>query len=312
MAGVTGYGVYRVLKARIDFGHGGEGGKVFAYALYDGRDVKLFHCRSVEGEGDSPHGIKSSWKDFTSFIDGAFGQPMRPDIATMVSDLAQVLQEVGVFDLKEDNLTKLRYMEKVFSNRAAQIYDGQCVAFLKIEGLTSMEAGELMEKFPKQKVESEDSEGGQEVDLPLPDGMRQKKVLPKLVFSCSTVLDPVKGVPASDVRPGDLVTVSIPEDSPLYGTMKAQSDQEGRVFDGKVDLILTSVSESDTDRLVLEFDLTDGVLAVAMAQKTLRIKALVAGSGEEKRFLALSPVQFAVVGASFFLLAIILLFVLKR
>ncbi len=311
MAGATGYGVYRVLKARVDFGHGGEGGKFFAYVLYDNRDVKLFHCRMVEGEAQPSHGIKSSWKDFTAFIDETLGQPMNPEIATMGSDLAQVLQEVGVFDLKEDNLTKVRYLEKVFSNRGAQIYDGQCVAFLKIEGLTSLEANELLEKFPKPKTESAESDDNETPELPLAEGMRQKKILPKLVFSCSTVLDPVRGVPASDISPGDLVTLTIPEDSPLYGTMKTQSEQEGRPFDGKIDLILTTVSESDTDRLVLEFDLSDGVMAVAMTQKSMRIKALTAGTGEEKRFLSLSPSQLAIVGVSFFLLAILLLFVLR-
>lgn len=311
MAGTTGYGVYRILKARVDMGHGGDSGKFFAYVLYDNREVRIFHSRLIDGQTEVSHGIKSPWRDFTSFVDGGLGEPLSPDIAVMSSDLAEVIQEVGVFDLKEDNLTKLRYMEKVFSNRAAQIYDGPCVAFLKIEGITSLEAEELRERFPAPKApDSEDGVDG-DSELPLPEGMTRKKILPKLVFSCSAVLDPVRGIPASEVQIGDLVTVAIPEDSPLYGTMRSQSDQEGRPFDGKVDLILTALSESDSDRLILEFELSDDVVAVVMAQKSLRIKALAAGQGEVKSFLSLTPPQLAFVGVTFLILIAMFLFVIR-
>lgn len=310
MAGATGYGVYRILKARVDMGHGGDGGKFFAYVLYDNKEVKLFHSRFMDGQAEVSHGIKSPWRDFIAFVDGGLGEPINPEIAVMTSDLSVVLQEVGVFDLKEDNLTKLRYLEKVFSNRTAQIYDGNCIAFLKIEGITSLEADELRERFPAPKPQPEES-ADEYTDPSLPEGIARKKILPKLVFSCSAVLDPVRGVPASDVHIGDLITVAIPEDSPLYGTMKSQSDQEGRPFDGKVDLILTALSESDSDRLILEFELSDDVVAVVMAQKSLRIKALAAGQDETKGFLSLSPLQLVLVGLSFLALIAMLLFVLR-
>lgn len=313
MAGTTGYGVYRILKARVDMGHGGDGGKFFAYVLYDNREVKIFHSRLIDGQTEVLHGIKAPWRDFISFVDGGLGEPVNPDIAVMASDLSEVLQEVGVFDLKEDNLTKVRYLEKVFSNRAAQIYDGPCIAFLKIEGITSLEADELKERFPAPKAPQENGTEGADgaAELPLSDGMTKKKILPKLVFSCSAVLDPVRGIPASDIRIGDLVTVAIPEDSPLYGTMRAQSDQEGRPFDGKVDLLLTALSESDSDRLILEFDLSDDVVAVIMAQKSLRIKALSAGQSEVKGFLSLTPPQLVLVGGAFLVLIAMLLFVIR-
>ncbi len=311
MAGATGYGVYRILKARVDMGHGGEGGKFFSYVLYDNKEVRIFHSRFIDGQTEVSHGIKSPWRDFIAFVDGGLGEPLNPEIAVMTSDLSEVLQDVGVFDLKEDNLTKIRYLEKVFSNRAAQIYDGNCIAFLKIEGITSLEADELKERFPKPKIVSEDEVEAEGGELPLPEGMAKKRILPKLVLSCSAVLDPVRGIPASDVRSGDLVTVAIPEDSPLYGTMKAQSDQEGRPFDGKVDLVLTSVSDSDSDRLILEFELSEDVVAVVMAQKSLRIKALAAGQDETKGFLSLSPLQLVLVGGSLLALVAMLLFVIR-
>lgn len=312
MAGATGYGVYRILKARIDIGHGGYGGKIFAYVLYDSREIKLFHYGLLDGEMEIPHGIKAPWRDFSSFVDGGLGLSVNPELAAMASDLSQVLQEVGLFDLKEENMTKTRYLEKVFSSRAAQVHDDQCVAFLKIEGMTSLEAEELMERFASPKAPSEEGSDENEGEQPLTESVTRKKVPSKLVFSCSAVLDPVRGVPVSDVRPGDLITVAIPEDSPLYRTMKDQAKQEGQPFDGKVDLILSTLSESDSERLILEFDLGDGVTVVLIAQKTLRIKALTASTGEAKRFLSLSPFQLVIVGISFFLLIILLLLIIRR
>ncbi len=314
MAGSTGYGIYRILKARVDLGHGGEDGKIVMYALYDNREVRLFHFRLVDGEIDVHQGIKANWRIFTGLVDGAYGQPVDPELGQMASDLEDILQEVGVYDLKEENMTKIRYMEKVFASRGTQLGRGDAVAFLKIEGITALEADELMDRFPEPPSDSEGDSGDEEDREGLPalgEEMRSRKVLPKLVLSCSAVLDPVRGIPASDVRPGDLITISVPEDSPLYGTMKVRNQEEGHSFDGKIDVVLSGVSESDSERLILEFDLGDNVMAVVMAQKTLRIKALTSVPEKSGIFSSLSPMQMALAAGALALMVLVLFFVVN-
>lgn len=316
MAGSSGYGVFRILKARVDLGHGGEDGKIVMYALYDNKDVRLFHFRHVDGEIGAHQGIKAPWRPFTDFVDEARDQPVDPQLSRMAQDLEGVLRDAGIYDLKETNITKIRYMEKVFSGRITQLGRGEAVVFIKIEGITALEANELMDRFPAPPSESDEEGPDREEKKELPthglgETAEPVKTLPKLVFSCAAVLDPVRGTPASEVRPGDLITIGIPEDSPLYGTMKTRSQEEGRAFDGKIDVILTGVSESDSERLILEFDLGDNVMAVVMAQKSLRIKTLSALPEGRGVLAALSPVQMALAAGALILMMAVLFLLLR-
>ncbi|EFC91191.1 hypothetical protein Dpep_1165 [Dethiosulfovibrio peptidovorans DSM 11002] len=286
MADSRGYGIYRILKGRIDVGHGGESGRIFFYALYGKGKVKICHAKEVSNDGEEPPkgGIKAGWKDFSAFVDGGCPDP------SLSSGIGALFQDSGVDDVKEENLAKLRYIEKMFGTWAAQIRGEECAAFVKVEGMTTSEADELLSRFPEEEEDEDQGDNAPEAAASLGDTPIQRK-LPKLIFTCFTRLDPVNGVAASDVSPGDLVTITIPEDSPLFGTMKGQNES----FDGSLSVPLSSVEESDSDRLLLEFELGDGVMAVAMTQKSLRIKAV--RVEEEKSLFAVgSPAFIALVG----------------
>ena len=287
MAESRGYGVYRILKGRVDIGHGGESGRIFFYALYGKGKVKLCHAREMNHDGEEPPkgGIKAGWRDFSSFVDdGAVD-------SSLSSGIGSLFRDSGVDDVKEENLAKIRYIEKMFGTWAAQVREEGCSAFVKIEGMTTLEADELLSRFPEEEEnEGQGNDDASEAILS-PDGGPTHKTLPKLIFTCFTRLDPVNGVAASEVSPGDLVSITIPEDSPLFGTMKSQNES----FDGSLSVPLSSVEESDSDRLLLEFELGDGVMAVAMTQKSLRIKAV--RVEEEKSLFAVgSPAFIALVG----------------
>lgn len=298
-----GYGIYRILKARIDLGHGGESGRVFFYALYGKGEVRLCHARFLDaGSEAAPRGgIKCGWREFSSFIDETGNDP------SLSSGIKTLFEDSGVDDVKEDNLAKLRYLEKMFGSWADQSHEEECAAFVKIEGMTTLEAEELLSRFPEEQAAEEEDEDSSEEEALSGDLPVQRK-LPKLIFTCFTRLDPVHGVPASEVNPGDMVTISIPEDSPLYGTMKSQ--RVDGVFDGNINATLSSVEESDSERLLLEFELGEGVMAVAMVQKSLRIKA-VKLEPEKSPFAVGSPKFMVLVGGCCALLLALVAYLLS-
>lgn len=100
MSGSSGYGIYRILKTRIDLGLGGEDGKIVLYALYDNNEIKIFHFRSVDGEIGVHQGIKAPWRDFVNFVDGGQGEAL-PQVLQMVQDMEGILKDSGFYDLKE-------------------------------------------------------------------------------------------------------------------------------------------------------------------------------------------------------------------
>ncbi|MCF4152335.1 hypothetical protein L2W58_11050 [Dethiosulfovibrio sp. F2B] len=324
------YVMYKLLKVKIDMGHGGAEGRVLAYVLFDNKGIRLCHGRMTEPDGeDLPHGIKSKWREFCSFVDEAWpGEveaeedensedgtddsevheivPEELEFSVMIKELRKSLDEAGVYDLTEDNLTKIRYVEKIFHKVAGLIHTGDRFVFLKIESLSHLEGEELMSAFPEERIEDEpwrsESSGG--------SSGGGGKELPKAVFSCSVMLDPVAGVAASELKPGQGVWLDIPGDSLLYSIAKFQ---QGPSFQGHIVGEVLSVEQSDTERLMILFKLSDELRAVSIVQQSLKAKRA-ADKDRERNFSfpELTKEQgLALAGVAFFMVVLSLLLFLR-
>jgi hypothetical protein len=324
------YVMYKLLKVKIDMGHGGSEGRILVYVLFDNKGIRLCHGRLTEpDEEDMPHGIKSKWREFCSFVDeawsgeieaeddeksedGADGTevheivPEELEFSVMLKELRKSLDEAGVYDLSEGNLAKIRYVEKIFHKVAGLIYTGDRFVFLKIETLSHLEGEELMSAFPEEREKNEPWRPGSSGSSSGGDG----KDLPKAVFSCSVLLDPVAGVAAAELKPGQNVWLDIPEDSLLYSIAKFQ---QGASFQGQIIGEVMSVEQSDTERIMILFKLSDELRAVSIVQQSLKVKR--AADKEIERvfpFPELTKEQgLALAGVAFFLVVLLLLLILR-
>ncbi|SMG14665.1 hypothetical protein [Dethiosulfovibrio salsuginis] len=306
MAVARGLGVYRLIKARMDFVQGGDLTKVFWYSLLDAGSIRLFHGRGVaKDENDLPHGIKTPWRDFCAFIDNAripFPVPPSRKAAEseaedvdllaidgsgelaladreepeevslssevlMLMELKKNLEDSGIYDVKEENLTKIRYLEEAFARIGGGFNEEGCVAFIKVESLSTMEAEELMNRFPEESAR-EDFWSNRK----LGDSEKKKsKSAPKAVFPCFAVVAPIGGIPAVELSPGDTVSLAVPPESLLYSIVKYQ---RGGAFSGDMDVVLSSVRPGGSERIILEFVLSEELAAVAVVQSNLRVRAV--------------------------------------
>lgn len=335
-----GLGVYRLIKARMDFIKGGSLTKVLWYSLLDAGATRLFHGRKVGSNGiDLVHGIKTPWRDFCAFIDndrisfplsqsekrdneppdaeaavliGLDGvetvahpeQEPPPEEIFMLQELKRTLEESGIYDVKEENLTKIRYLEEAFARVGGSFNEEGCVAFIKVESLSSMEAEELMNRFPDESAREDfwstrKSEGGDK---------KKPRSAPKAVFPCFAVVAPIGGIPASDLSPGDTVSLAVPPESLLFSIVKYQ---KGGSFSGDMDVVLSSVRPGGSERIILEFILSDELAAVAVVQSNLRVRAVkgnrpVRGSGSVEMSPAMQQ-GFAVTAIALVALIFILL-----
>ena len=339
MSVARGLGVYRLIKARMDFVKGGSLTKVFWYSLLDAGAIRLFHGRKVEANDDLNHGIKTPWRDFCAFIDnnripfplsksekddselseidvaasvgidevdgtGDLEQEPTPQEIFLLQEIKRTLEDSGIYDVKEENLTKIRYLEEAFARVGGSFNEEGCVAFIKVESLSSIEAEELMNRFPDESAR-EDFWSNRKPE----SGDRKKpKSAPKAVFPCFAVVSPIGGIPASDLSPGDTVSLAVPPESLLFSIVKYQ---RGGSFSGDMDVVLSSVRPGGSERIILEFVLSEELVAVAVVQSNLRVRAVkgnrsVKGSGS----VEISPAMqqgFAVTAVALVVLIFILL-----
>lgn len=352
MSATRGFGVYNLMKVRMDLGKNGAGGKVFAYCVLDPGSIRLFHGRFFK-EDSPPRGIKTFWRDFCSFVDadlvplperpapedapGAVAvaeAPELPDAAntpdsdqdevspvapvdgaveeekpvpmevSLLQSLRQTLEDSGIYDVREENLSKVRHLEEAFARVGVSFDKDGCVAFLKVEGLSTLEAEELLSCFPEESAKEDfwvPKRGGAK-------GNKEVREIPRAVFPCHAVVAPVGGVPASELLPGDMVTISIPKDSLLYSIVKFQ---RGGGFSGNLDIPLETVKPGEGERIILEFNLSDEISAVAVVQSNLRIRAVRGDRAGHRGSHRMSPaMQQGFIFGSIGLIALIALLIL--
>ncbi len=314
---------YRLLKVQVDLGHGGCEGQFFAYVLYDERGIRLCHGRCTEpGASSCLHGgIKAAWRDFSVFVDedavvgGKQPEPSESgasqddqsdaDIFYLtMQELRRLLDDAGLYDLSGGNFTKLRYIEKIFLKASAMLHSGDRFAFIKIDSLSDLEADEIMSSYPEERAANEPwrVRSNETVEA-------EERELPKAVFSCSVLLDPVKGLPASELKPGDRVWLDIPQESLLFSIAKFR---QGESFQGILEGEVVSSEPSETDRLLLLFSLSDEFRAVAVVKKNLKVKMGARDERKQRFSLPKLPVemQFIVFGVVFFVLVLLVFFLM--
>lgn len=357
LSATKGFGVYHLVKARIDLGRNGESGKFLVYCVLDPGSVRLFHGRLSKGDS-LPRGIKTFWRDFCSYIDaepvqlpvksapkehsGTAAQAPPPEAAdldapkdevpapeipddgdqtcngeappaeeeplsmevSLLQSLRQTLEDSGIYDIREENISKTRRLEEAFAKVGMSFDPEGCVAFLKVEGLSTLEAEELLSCYPDESAKE---------DFWVPrrgDSGRSREVreIPKAVFPCHASVSPVSGIPASELLPGDMVTVNVPMDSLLYSILKFQ---RGGSFSGDLDIPLETVKPGEGDRVILEFSLSDDISAVAVVQGSLRVRAVRGqGTGCGKQWWMSQTIQQALIFGSIGLAALMILFIL--
>lgn len=314
MSVTRGFGVYRVIKASMDFVNNGSLDKLLWYSLLDIDSIRIFHGRLLKGDkSDLPQGVKASWRDFCSFVDDDLilvpPQESAPEVQTeadgqasvdedkapvedesastpveilFLKELRGALENCGIYDIKEENLAKLRCLEESFATIGGSFYGDGCFAFIRVENLSTMEAEELLDLFPEESakedlwsnVKAEDNE------------KKESKSAPKAVFPCFAVVAPIGGIPALELFPGDTVSLAVPSDSLLYSIVKYQ---RGGDFSGEMNVTLSSVKQGGGERLLLEFILSDELSAVAVVQSNLRVRAVKGVRSKPSNRVEISP-----------------------
>lgn len=342
MSAARGLGLFRIIKVRMDLVSDGYAYKLFWYSLLDAGSVRIFHGRMAEeGGNDLPHGVKTAWRDFCSFVDyrrivfpprnvepmleGQQDDPLTDlssiseiDYPTevenplsreklLLQELKRTLEESGIYDINDKNLSKLRHLEETFSRVGATFYSQGCVSFVKVEPLSSLEAEELLNYFPEESAKEDFWANRKSEDT----GKSRSRVPPKAVFPCFAVVSPIGGIPASDLSPGDTVSLSVPQDSLLYSIVKYQ---KGGDFSGEMDLQLSSVRPGGSERVILEFVLSSELEAVAVVQSNLRIRAVKGSRPLSSHSIEISPAMtqgFIVTAAALVILILFLLLFVK-
>ncbi len=345
MSTARGFGVYRVIKVRMDLVQDGSIDKLLLYSLLDAGSIRIFHGRMAgEDENNLPHGVKTAWRDFCSFVDydripfpldEGEAQPQSPasppeeeQVSTseeqegdpsidyqeqvmapipkeilLLQELRRVLDECGIYDIREENLSKLRHLEESFARVGETLYSQRAVAFLKVEPLSSLDAEDLLKQFPEESAKEDFWANRKSEDT----GKSRSKVPPKAVFPCFAVVSPIGGIPASDLAPGDTVSLAVPQDSLLYSIVKYQ---KGGAFSGEMDIVLSSVKPAGNERVALEFVLSSELEVVAVVQSNLRIRAVKGSRPISPRPMEISPAMkqgFIVTAVALVALILILL-----
>lgn len=307
------------------------------YCVLDPGSIRLFHGR-FSGKDSLPKGIKTFWRDFCAFVDAKPVQlPAKPKSdgdsepvpqaeaetevesgskeskspaskplpmeVSLLQSLRDALDESGIYDIREENISKTRRLEEDFIRIGSSFNQEGCVAFLKVEGLSTLEAEELLSRFPEESAKE---------DFWVPESgsssaPREVREIPKAVFPCHASVSPVTGIAASDLLPGDLVTVNVPKDSLLYSIVKFQ---RGGSFSGDLEIPLETVKQGEGDRVILEFNLSDDISAVAVVQGSLRVRALRGQGAVRKPWWTYPSAQQALIFGSIGLMALMVLFIL--
>lgn len=226
-----------------------------------------------------------------------------PKEILLLQELKRVLDESGIYDIREDNISKLRRLEESFARVGEALYSQEAVTFLKVESLSSLDAEDLLKQFPAESAKEDFWANRKSEDT----GKSRSKVPPKAVFPCFAVVSPIGGIPASDLAPGDTVSLAVPQDSLLYSIVKYQ---KGGAFSGEMDVILSSVKPGGNERVVLEFVLSSELEAVAVVQSNLRVRAVKGSRPLSHRSMEISPAMkqgFIVTAAALVALILILL-----
>jgi hypothetical protein len=205
----------------------------------------------------------------------------------------------------EKNLNDAKALEHKITYFFMSAMSLNVISFLE---LTPMSQSELYLTIPSLKRKEEpdigedQSEWAEEAENGEPRGFSPTDV----AVSCDPVLDPVTGVPVSELSVGDTICCKLREDSVFFGLMlKASPD-----FNGTVSGDVTSVHVNEIGSAVVSLKLSDGVAGVLKLTGTVRIKTLSRKEMSETVEAKISfrpDVLLAIAGMAFFLFVMWLL-----
>ena len=149
-----------------------------------------------------------------------------------------------------------------------------CIVFVRVRPDVGVKE---LEEFPKfftdplfQKEEPQEETFGEdalfEEDL---EELKEEEGSLQVRISCSPVVDPIRGVPAGEVLPGDIVWVHLKEDSVIYNLLRSKVPDFSGITEGVVENFV-----SRDGRKMMHLRISEGIFGQCVVREHVRIKTL--------------------------------------
>lgn len=100
--------------------------------------------------------------------------------------------------------------------------------------------------------------------------VEEEKEQKDIFIRCEAVLDPLYGVPVSELVPGDVLSVALLPQSSFYKLMASQMPN----FKGIVQANVTGVLENETGSFTVSLDVAEGILGMMKMNSRVRVRVL--------------------------------------
>jgi hypothetical protein len=283
---------------------------ILAKGFVHGREVSLnpvygvFVCVSTSSEtkyvsilfSKEPVDDKTSMDELISKLAEKSQAAKEESLASYEKDLSEYIRTNRVFQVEPNHLDT-RAMERKISYFCSESLQINAITVLEI---TLIGEDALHSMFPSmpESVEGESDDGGSSDD----DGSEDKEASgPQEIYvSCNPVLDPVSGVAAGEIEPGDSIYCMLPEESSFYKLLQSNSPD----FNGMIVCDVAGVHVNEFGSAVVALALADGVSGTLKLSGSVRVKLNSKGlSKRAKRNITRTDVAFAVAGMVLFLCA---------
>jgi hypothetical protein len=244
-------------------GHDSSGGSANGLLLCAVSAGEVLYCGAMFSH--EPIDPDISLSDALSLLDAS-----RPDgdyegASSYESGLMDFVRNSRIFQ-SDKGLTDPKALEHRITYFCSSNLSLNAISFLEIHEMTDVELRQILPRKGNHEREGED--GAEEAGFS-GDGAPKEGVLPDVVVACDPVLNPVGGVPVSELTPGETIYCKLRVGSVFYNLMESASPN----FDGVITGDVTAVSVSDLGSATVALKLSDGVTGAMKVASTVRLKS---------------------------------------
>jgi hypothetical protein len=280
---------------------------IFAKGFVHGREVSLnpvygvFVCVSTSQETKYVSvlfsrelvGENASLDELISKLNEKWQADKEESLARYESELAEYIKTNSVFQV-EPNMLDTRVLEHKISHFCTESLQINAITVLEV---TLLEDEALQALLPSISESTEDKPGD---DAGLEEERAGSLDEMMIYISCDPVLDPVSGIAAGEIEPGDSIYCMLPKESSFYKLLQNNSKN----FDGMIVCDVVGARVNELGSAVIALSLADGVSGTLKLSGSVRVKLKSKGlSKKAKRNMTRMDVAFAIAGIVLFLCA---------
>ena len=146
----------------------------------------------------------------------------------------------------------------------------QEVKFIVSKNAPQLHLAELPDPVVVPSPEAVAEEPAVQEEAPETQANEEVKEQKDIFIRCEAVLDPVYGVPISELVPGDVVSVALLPQSSFYKLMASQMPN----FKGVVQANVTGVLENETGSFTVSLGVAEGILGMMKMNSRVRVRVL--------------------------------------